>query len=171
MSDRDDRVRDVAREQATPNFIDNKGDYIEYYKEQYGTNWTRKAAENLYGSVKNKQGENVSISNIMRRFQGGRELKGLDRSTPLYQEAGQKLPPSSYTPKGEITITFKGDQGLGKDRGTRERNWTTTFSGTDAYDFVNKPNFRDFMRHQGYPDSVIDRLEEGDYEVMVTSVS
>ena len=88
-----------------------------------------------------------------------------------YETIGKQLPPSSYNPKGDITITVKGTQSGGTRGGTRDRSFTATFSGSDAYGFVNNPNFRDIYRAMGYPEHVIDKLEEGDYEIDVSSVS
>lgn len=85
----DDLIYDAAIPRTS------KADVIEYYQETYGKNWTRRIAEDLYGSVKNRRGENVNVRNIQRRFQGTRASAGEGRSGAMYQELGRKLPPKA----------------------------------------------------------------------------
>ncbi len=183
MSDFESMAREAH---ANPVHIKSRSEYIDYYRDTYGKAGTRKAAESLYGSVKNKKGEDVSVKNIMRQFQsrGGKEQKESAKSAEVYQEAGKKLPPTSYTPKqNTITVTVNTVQTGGQYRrdshgnskwvsgGERPRSFTATFSGPDAYAFVNNPSLRDVLKKMGYSDKTIDLFEEGEYKLNVTSVS
>lgn len=189
MSDLTEGVRSAH---ANPNYINNRADYAEYYKERYGAKGNRMAAESVYGQVKNSKGENVSVKNIMRQFQsrGGGVPKESAKSAAVYQQAGKQLPPTGYTPKQDtIHVTVHTTQADGQYRrgadghthwvaeGTRNRQFSATFSGPDAYAFVNNPDLATVLRGHGFTNEQdIENLtsEEGDSNsamLTVTSVS
>lgn len=103
----DDLIYDAAIPRTS------KADVIEYYQKTYGKNWTRRIAEDLYGTVKNRRGENVRVSNIMRRFQGTRAGASEGRSGAMYQELGRKLPPKApengFNVGGTIWVKYSKD--------------------------------------------------------------
>lgn len=146
----------------------SKADIVEYYKDTYGQKWTRAIAESLHGSVKNRNGEDVSIKNIQRRFQGDRLEKEMSkRDKGLYEQVGKELPPvGKKLENNTITVTVVGTQG------GRTRSWTATFTGADAYDFADNPDYRTIFNRLGYPPHVIDMFEGDDeYGIEVVSVS
>lgn len=125
--------------QYHPVYMTGKAEIVEYYKDTYGQKWTHKIAEALHGSIKNKQGEDVSIRNIQRRFQGERATKGEGRSSVSYRNLGKELPSIGKKLDGnQLTITVKGKRPDG-----RSFHLTTTFKGTDAYTFADNPDYGD----------------------------
>src|SRR5260221_9933557 len=144
----------------------NPGDIMEYYKDTYPgykTNkkgetvrdkqgnpialWRTKIASGLVGIAKNKKGENMSLSNISRRYQSNREQgTASPKSKSEYAALGKKLPPIGQKLRnGEITLTVKGKQDTGKRGGSRERGITVTPQGSSAIGFIRNPNFPDFF--------------------------
>jgi hypothetical protein len=179
MSDLTEGVRSAH---ANPVYMSSKADIVEHYKQTYGKNWTSHAAQALSGTSDKHSKE---YSRAIRQFQGSRLQQAGAKLAPKFEGVGKQLPPSSYTPKeNSITVTVKGTQAGGsykrnaagqqvwRSSGTREREFTTTFSGPDAYQFVNSPSLRTFFKSMGYPDDVIEQIgDDGDYGVEVTSVS
>jgi hypothetical protein len=146
---------------------------IEHYRERYGAGWTRKISEDLYGLVKNRAGENVSVKNIQRRFQGQRLASaGAGRSAAVYQQLARKedLTTGRRLPEGQssITITVQGSQKASRRAGPRPRSVTATFSGPAAYDFINAPDYSDIWEDYGVDAGLFD---DGDYAIEVASVS
>lgn len=85
-------------------------------------------------------------------------------------EHGQQLPPTHYNPKGDTltmtvrqaTSTHKNSKGERRSTGYRDREFTVSLKGADGFAVVNSANpFRDILAANGYPDSIIDRLESG----------
>jgi hypothetical protein len=137
---------------STPNFMSNKTDIVEYYRDTYGKDWRKHytsdtiRAEGLPNTAKVR-------NTISRRVQGDRADKparqGATRES--FEKLGQQLPPTSRTPKSEtITVTVTGKQ----ENGTRDRSISVTLSGSAAYDFVNNPSF----------DAIYDEYFDGDYD-------
>lgn len=158
-----------VHEKATPVFLTSKSDIAEHYREQYGSKkWTSEAAKALSGtSDKNSKEYKAAI----RQFQGSRLQQAGKILAPRFEQVGQHLPPSGYIPKdNQITVTVTGNQADGKG-GSRERSFTVKLTGSDAHDFVNKPTLRTMLRAMGYPDRVIDLIEDGTYELSISGVS
>jgi hypothetical protein len=170
--DWEEALQEAVDRKLTPVYMTSKTDVIEAYKDKYGQKrWTRAIAEDLYGTIKNRKGENVSIDNIMRRFQGGREAKGEGRSSQVYKQLGEKFEPVRKELKGDsITITVKGEQERDRKRRNRDREWTVTFTGSDAKRFAQEPTMADIWDHEGYPDDVVEGFE-GDQSGGLFSVS
>ncbi len=180
--DNEKLISGVRSAHANPNYIKNKAEYVEYYRDTYGKNWTSKAAEKLSGTTDKKS---LEYKRAIRQFQGERINQAGTRLAPKFEAVGKELPPSSYTPKSDtFKVTVHGTQAGGEYRrnakgenrwvstGTRDRTFTATFSGPDAYQFVNNPTLGDVLRGMGYPDDVIDRLsEEGDDSASILSIT
>lgn len=154
----------------------SKTDVIEYYKDQHGeSGWRSAIARDLVGIVKNKKGEDVSYRNIRRRFEGTRaESAKATKGGQDYKALGEKLPSLGRTPKGNsITIIITGTQVADrKAKTTRDRRITATFTGTDAYQFVNNPNYRDiWLGYAEGNEDIADLLEDGEYAIDVGGVS
>ena len=123
-------------------------------KEYYGS--SREAAEALYGRVLNKRtGEPVKVESLMRRFQtrGG---KSQGETSAAYRELGRELPPLSVKPPETITVTVKGQQGQ------RDREWTATFNGADAYRFSRNPSYKEFFKKLGYKANIVEAFNGDD---------
>ncbi len=145
----EDVFKNAVKSVADPVYLKDKSELVDYYKDTYGEKkWTRAAAEGLYGLVKNKKGENVSVNNIQRRFQGERLQK--EGKGEVYKQLGEKLPPSSYTPKSDtVTVRVRGEQSNGRG-GTRKRVIDVKLKGSQAYTWVNQPNYSDLWSEYGY---------------------
>lgn len=157
-----------VHEKSNPVFMKSKSEIIDYYRDTYGKNWTSKAAEKLSGTTDKRSHEYKAA---IRQFQGSRINQAGPQLAPKFESVGKQLPPSSYTPKGNmISVTVSGSQADGKG-GSRSRSFSTTLTGSDAYAFVNKPSFREFFKSLGYPDHVIDLLESGEYALEVSTVA
>lgn len=142
-------------ERELKNFLDSKTrpQSKSEFRSRFGSN--REAAEYLYetGTIRNRNGELVSVNSLMRRFQsrGGRSQ---GESAAVYKEAGKSLPPRIEG--NQLTVTVKGYQG------TREREFTTTFKGPDAYAFADQPSYRAFFHQYGYNQDTVDMFEGDD---------
>jgi hypothetical protein len=155
---------------AASTSMSTKSELIDYYKDKYGAKeWTSHIARDLHGTVKNKKGEDVSISNIQRRFQGGRELKEAKQSRAKqdFANLGEKLPRQL---KGDsITVTVKGHQGGGPKNKPRERTIKVTLQGDKAREWVNNPNLQDLWDEYDYDFG--DGDSDDDYGLAVGSIS
>ncbi len=156
-----------------PVYRSSKASVIDYYQDTYGAkNWTRRIAEDLYGTVKNRQGQNVSVSNIMRRFQGTRASAGEGRSGAVYQELGKKLPSVGRRLRGnELVITVEGKQTGAKGRGERDRTLEATLKGSNAQQFIANPSFYDLWELSEEYSGLGELFEDGDYAIDVYAVS
>ncbi len=142
----------------------SKSDVLEYYKQEYGKAGTRKAAEKIHelGLVVNKKtGEVPKVESLMRRFQtrGG---KSQGETSAVYAALGKELPAKATHSKvlpNQYTIRVEGKQGM------RERKFTAvTFKGSDAREFAENPSFEAYFEKLKYPDSVIERFDQGEEE-------
>jgi hypothetical protein len=155
-------------------FATSYGDVKDALQEKHtGRGWIGALAKAIAGrqeGVKAKDDKPyLAVRRSIERYEAG-QFKSLKSYGGKMAEVGRTLPPIGRAlPGNKITLTVKGDQREGK--GTRERSFTTTFTGPDAYGFANEPTYRTFFKKQGYPDWVIDKFEAGDYELVVSSVA
>lgn len=163
----DDRFKAAVEAASTPNFINNKADYIEHFKDLHGTKWTGKAAAHLAGTTDTKSKEYRAA---IRQFQGDRLAKSPTKGAVKehYKQAGEKLPPVSRSPKGgEVTLHIKGNQKTGKG-GTRERNITVKMRGDEAYTWVNNPTWETMWDYGDYGYAFD---EDGEYALTDVSIT
>lgn len=149
-----------------PVFLTSKSEIWEYYLDRNKEDRSKAASEAARALSGESSGK--AYRNARRNFEGSRTSpkKG---DTPKWREFGKQLPPVSRSPKGgEITITVKGKQALGKRGEPRDRKITVTLRGPDAYKFANEPDFRDIW--DAYGGGVDDLFEDGDYEIDVYAV-
>jgi hypothetical protein len=140
---------DRARDQITNTvFLSTKAEVTEYYKDAYGAkSWTSRIAKDLHGMIKNKKGENMSVANIQRRFQGGRELKAATQSKTKGEFAalGKTLPPIRTLKHDTITVTVRGTQKggtrKGKQRPDRARVFTIAMNASQSQAFADNPTW------------------------------
>ncbi len=134
---RRDQLDDFVNRNSEPVYLTSKADIIDYYKDKFGEKaWKSELVQSISGSTDKKSKEYRSA---IRDFQGDRLEK--PGKPGRYEAIGQQLPPVSRTPNGSsITVTVEGEQANGRG-GTRHRSITATFTGSDAYDFVNNPSF------------------------------
>lgn len=98
----------------------------------------------------------------------------LARETAFFMEAIEKktdaIPGSNERRlrEDEITITVYANQDNQKG-GTRHREWTATFFGEHAEQFIKKPTLRELLQYLDYPEHVIDQIEYG-YEAEIYAV-
>jgi hypothetical protein len=166
-----ERLQAVVNSKTELAYMSNKADIIDFYRDKYSTKgWTRAIAQDLHGMVKNRAGEDVSVKNIQRRFQGNRLAKEMSKhDKPLYEQLGKKLPDQGRKLKGDsITIEVKGHQSAGTNKGTRDRTIEVTFTGANAHNFINNPSFQDIWEEYGIDP---DLFEDGEYELAIYAVS
>jgi hypothetical protein len=141
---REDMLANVVRNASEPVFMNSKSQLVEYYKDQYGKNWTGHIASALAGTSDKKSKEYKSA---IRHFQGDRLAKEGKKSGGMWKSLGEKLPPVGLKPKdGSISVTVRGNQG------TRSRVVHATFRGADAQAFINKPSYWQ-VYYQSYGDA------------------
>lgn len=159
MSDREDMLLGAVQSVSTPNYMTGKDQIVAYYRDTYGTKWRGAIVQELAPITGLKK------KSLQRRFDPSR-LSSRPRTAKAkdeYRQLGEKLPPVDRTPnKSSITITVKG-----KSEG-RKRTVTATFSGVEAYKFVNDPEFIDIWEDYGVDGGL---FEGGDYELEVASVT
>lgn len=140
---RDERLQREVEAASTPNYLKSKSDIVGYYRDTYGKDWRKQytadtiKAEGLQNTAKVR-------NTISRRVQGDRADRPA-RTNEMrkdFEKLGQQLPPTSRTPKQDtLTITLNFQE---NSRGrTKDRTMTVTMSGTNAYDFVNNPDYDD----------------------------
>lgn len=187
-------LEDAAHSKATPVYMTSRGVIIDYFqdtrvgRDKRGNEvWKPYAAAAIAGTSDKKS---TAYKSAMRQFQmdkrtGQERYKSAKQTAATiarYVAVGQTLPPIHYNPKGNsVTITVSGTQkgsshknkeGKRHYTGTREREFTATLTGDQAYKFVNNPSIRDVLEALGYPDDVIDGLDEdGDYGLDITSAA
>jgi len=160
-------LQDTIDAKYHPVYMKTASEAIEYYKEKYGQKkWTRAIAEDLYGTIKDKKGKDASVKSIQRRFQGDRLAKEEGKSGPIYEQLGRKLPPLRRELQGnrlKLVVTAV------QENGGRERSWTATWSGADAYAFANDPSYYRFFRKLNYAPHVIDQFDGDDSSALVVT--
>jgi hypothetical protein len=155
----DVRLQAAVESATTPVFMSSKHELMNYYQDQYGKNWKSHIASDLSGSPDKKS---RAYQSAIRNFQGDRLAKeGRDKAR--WQALGEKLPPVSRMLAGNsITVTVSGTQ-QGRNRTIR-----ATLSGSQAYSFVNDPNYNEIYEAYGVDG---DMFEGGEYALQVRSVS
>ncbi len=172
---KDQQLEDALNSATRTIHMDTKEQIVDYYQEKYGERgWTRKIAEQIQPYTHNKAGTGpMSLSNIMRNFQGERLNKSSSRSQIDFKALGQELPPIRRELKPghtSITITVRGDmhQGPKNYDSTEPITAKATFSGNDAVMFINNPSYEDIYEEYGLEGDI---HVDGDYEIEVSSVS
>src|SRR6266702_1952676 len=143
MMDRE-KLQEAVDKKWEPIYATSRGDVIEYFQETYGANWKSHAAAARAGTTDKKSRAYKSAS---RQFQmdnrtGQERYKGekLTKATRAkYAEIGKTLPPIGKKLTGDrLTLTVTGNQY--DKKGSRDRQWTATFKGANAYAFANDPS-------------------------------
>lgn len=182
VSDFEDAVR---REYATPNYLKSRSEILSHYQDTYGA---RKGKSMLGQKIAGTTDtHSKAYQSAMRGLRSGRESRGSTAATAAkYESVGKSLPVQSYSPKSNtIKVTLTGDQTSGQYKrrangetvyvagGSRTRSFTATFSGGDAYQFVNDPTYRTFFKQVNieYSNELIDRFEDGTYALHNIAIS
>lgn len=146
-------------------YMTSKEQVVDYYRDTYGRVWKQKLVHDLAPIA------NMKPKNLERRFDPSRIHNEEKRNAEQYKTLGQQLPPIRRELKAgqtSITITVKGDMHQGPRGGTEPLAPNATFSGSDAFTFINSPNFDDIYEDYGMD---ADLLNDGDYVLDVGSVS
>jgi hypothetical protein len=169
---RDDLLRNAIESATAPIYATQKSDIVEYYRENYGKNWTVQAALDLSGAAKGS----TAYKSAQRHFQGSRldavpkTAKAQAAQAERFKVLGEKLPPIGRQLKEgqtSITVTVKGTQPNNTAAG-RQRTIEVTFSGNQATQFINDPQYASIWDEYGVEP---DLFEDGDYEIEVSGVS
>jgi hypothetical protein len=157
---RDERLQAEAERISTPNYLKSKSDIVEHYRDTYGKDWRKQytadtiKAEGLPNTAKTR-------NTISRRVQGDRADKPAKQGSTKasFEKLGTALPPTSRTPKQDtITISVRAkEDSHGR---TKDRTITVTMSGTQAYDFVNAPDYDDIWDEYGVDADTFDEYLE-----------
>jgi hypothetical protein len=169
---REDMLRTAINSATMPIYATQKADIVEYYQEKYGKNWTVQAALDLSGAPKGS----TAYKSAQRHFQGSRlnaqpkTAKAQAAAAERYKTLGEKLPPIGRTLKpgrDSITVTVRGTQDNGRPQG-RERKIKVSFSGSNATQFINDPDFLSIWDAYDVDPGTFD---DGEYEIDVSGVS
>ncbi|HEV2580460.1 MAG TPA: hypothetical protein VGT44_06370 [Ktedonobacteraceae bacterium] len=172
------RLQEVVASKFVPVYASSKAEVIASYRERYeggrgAAGWKQHLIKDLAAQT------GMKPKNLEKRFDPARIDNAPRRASEKAQYATlgkEKLPPiGQKLPGNQITITVRAQQAKdfvgGKPVGWRDRAWTATFSGPDAYAFAGAPSFRDVWRKHDYPKDVIDLLDgDGDYGAEITAV-
>lgn len=135
----------------TSSYMSSKQELVQHYQQTYLKGWKQQLVKDLAAQT------GIKPKNLERRFDPSRlNAKTSAKNAAQYKALGEKFPPIKTLKNDQITVTIKGHQGV------RERTWSTTFTGPDAYAFANNPNYRDFFKKLKYNDNVINSFEGGD---------
>jgi hypothetical protein len=165
-------LQETVDSKFVPVYMTNYDQVKDYYQDQYGDRgWIGKMAEAVAGrntSVPAKQDKPyLAARRSIERYEAGK-FKSMKTYGGKMAGVGRSLPPIGKTlPGNEIKITVRGTQNEGKS-GTRDRNISVTFKGSDAYSFANNPTYADIWNEYGVNP---DLFEEGDYAIEVEAVS
>ncbi len=168
---RDDLLRSAIESATAPVYMTNKADIVEHYRETYGKNWTVQAALDLSGAPKGS----TAYKSAQRHFQGSRldavpkTAKAQAAQAERFKTLGEKLPPIGRTlqpGRDSITVTARGTQDNGR-QGGRERKIEVTFSGGQATQFINNPDFLSIWDEYDVDPGLFD---DGEYEIDVSGV-
>lgn len=146
-----DVFKNIVESSSIPNFMGTKAEIVTHFRDTIGEkNWIRQAAIEYSGA----QPGSKEYKSARRQFEGERLTKEPAKETgkARFKEIGEKLPSIGRTPKGDVTVTVTGKQDNGRKGGYRERTITVTLKGSDAYSFVNDPNFQTIWDAGDYPD-------------------
>ncbi len=175
------KLEDNVHKRATPIYASTYGDVRDIYREKYGKKeYIGQMALALSGASSKKDKAYLAARRSIERVEKGQYKGFAAKYAAKVPEVGEQLPVQSYQPKGDVTITIKAHQVTsmkgGRPQGHREREFTATFSGSDAYAFVNEPNdsemLADILRYNDYPEDLIDDfVGEGDYALDIYSAA
>jgi hypothetical protein len=170
MMDRD-KLQAAVDSKWVPVYASNYSQVKDALQDKHGQRgWIGALAQQLSGSEKRSGKEYLAARRSIERYETG-QFKSMKKYSPEMAKVGKSLPPiGKALPNNQINITVNGKQYDGK--GERERSFTVTFKGPDAYGFASSPTYQTFFKSGlGYPDGVIDRFEGGDSSALeVTSV-
>lgn len=161
-----DELINAVNEKSNVTYRNSKEELVAFYQKQYPGTGKGGWKQHLVADLAKQTG--MKPKNLERRFDPSRLHNQEKRNAGQYKKLGEQLPPVSRSPKGNsITVTVEGQQDNGRG-GTRDRTITVTFTGPDAYSFVNNPNFGDIWDEYGFD---FDEEEDGDYSLQNVSVS
>jgi len=88
-------------------YMSTKGEYVEYFRDRYGQNWTPYAAAFFAGTGDKKS---LAYKSSIRQFQGGRADRPATTSDvkARFAQLGKQLPPVGKRPPAKIKITASG---------------------------------------------------------------
>ena len=135
-----DDIQVVVRSLASPIYMIEKEEILEYYRDRYGTQWKQHIVSDLQAVTGLKR------RSLMRRFQGVRTQQAprSARARAEYVSLGEHLPPVRYDPPpGGIQVNFVGYVQISSE--CEERDFYEVARDTEAYSLVNAPSFGALM--------------------------
>lgn len=163
MSVNDDLKAKVEHD-SNPVYASNYEDVKEAYREKYGQRWIGHYVESLGLrdlSVKAKEDKPyLAARRSLEKYESGRTKSSFYTQEAYAKQAGKNVSPVGRSAK-EITVSLTGQQGR------RTRTITATFTGSDAYDFVNAPSTYKVFKQYAYnaknddPEGLADMFENG----------
>src|SRR6266496_1135032 len=168
----EDRFKSAVEAASTPVYVSGYTDVREAYRAKYGEKtWIGKYIDALglrTSGVKAKDDKPyLAARRSIERAEKGVNKSSSYASTKEANKAGEKLPPISRAPKGDVTLHIKGNQKTGKG-GTRERNITVKMSGDEAYTWVNNPTWETMWDYGDYGYAFD---EDGEYALTEVSIT
>lgn len=165
MMDRE-KLRDAVAGKFVPIFMTSYADIKDYYQDKHGAKgWIGAMAQAVSGAETRSRKDKpyMAARRAVERFESGQNKSMKKYGTASKMEAiGKTLPPiGQKLPGNTITITIKGKQSDGS-KGGREREFTATFNGPDAYIFAHNPTYKQFFKKLGFADGVIAGFDGGD---------
>ena len=135
-----DEIQTVIRALASPIYLIEKEEILDYYHDRYGTQWKQHIVSDLQAMT------GIKRRSLMRRFQGVRtqNVPRRAKARAEYVALGQRLPPVGYDPpSGGIQVNFVGYVQISSE--CEERDFYEVATGMDAYSLVNAPSFGALM--------------------------
>jgi hypothetical protein len=162
-------LRDAIEAKTDAVYMSSYEELKDYYQDKHGArHWIGAFAQALSGSPTRSRGDKAysRARRTIERHESGQYKKFGKDVAQKFEQIGKSLPPvRREIPGGKLELTLRAKQG------NRERSWTVTFSGSDAYSFMENPSYRAFFEAANYPDYVIDMFEDGDYMLSEEAVS
>lgn len=163
-----DALHQVVNSKMVPVFPTSFAEIKEGLIEKHGTRgWIGAYAQAVTGSDKRSGKEYNAARRSLERYETG-QYKTLKKygAPAQVEKVGQTLPPTTYKPPEQFSVNVKGSQGQ------RDRSWTVTFKGADAYRFARNPTYKEFFKKLGYKADIVEAFDGDDSSgVEVTSVS
>ena len=137
----------------------------EHLKDVYGAKgWIGAMAQAVTGSATRSGKEYSAARRSIERFESGQY-----KSSRYAQKAASVVVVDRRLPGNQMTITVKGKQPYYP---RRDRSFSYTFHGADAYSFAEGPSYQEFFHALDYPDWLIDAFDEdSEYGLDVSSVA
>lgn len=135
-----DEIQGVIRTLASPVYLIDKEEILDYYRDRYGTQWKQHIISDLQAMTVLKR------RSLMWRFQGVRTQNAprTAKTRAEYVSLGQRLPPVRYDPPpGGIQVNFVGYVQISSE--CEERDFYEVARDMEAYSLVNAPSFGALM--------------------------